>query len=309
MDLRDVQGRAYRIPSRRLRPFLVPVGGSRDPEALLAGLPSAGQPLRILLGEGRIYAVPESMLAGYERPAPPEDPLQDLLARGRRLIEEGDRLLQEQVVLTPTDLEALYPAEMAEPQVARIHRYYLERDPFAAFHSERDRLLDTSFTYGQTAVPALFRALRAVGAGPRDRFLDLGCGCGAAVLCAASLVGVAEGVDLVPAAVAFSEEAARDLGFPNAAFRVQDGRTVDLARYTIVYLAATAFSDELCAQLAGHLRSAPAGTRVISVSRPFRGGRLEDLGQDTFLFSWTGYGEPCPVEFYYSEVSDATTTQ
>lgn len=301
MDLRDVQGRRYRLSARRLRPYLVEV---RDAADLQAVLPRAGGPLRILLGEGRIYAVPESLL-----PDPVPDPVEELLERGRRLVEEGDRLLAAGGGLEPTDLEALYPEEMAVPQVARLHRYYLERDPFAAFHADPERPEDTSFTYGQTAVPALYRALRAVGAGPGDRFLDLGCGCGAAVLTAATLVDRAEGVDLVPAAVEFSARAARDLGIANATFRVQDGRTVDLHRATIVYLAATAFSDALCRQLAEHLQGAPAGMRVISVSRPFRGGRLEDLGGDSFLFSWTGYGQACPVEFYYSEVSDATTTQ
>lgn len=301
MDLRDVQGRRYRLAARRVRPYAVDV---RDPAHLADALPSAGEPLRILLGEGRLYAVPESLL-----PPPLPDPLQELLERGRRLMEEGDRLLAAGGGLEPTDLQALYPEEMALPEVARLHRYYLERDPFAAFHADPSRLGDASSTYGQTAIPALYRALRAVGAGPGDRFLDLGCGCGASVLTAAGLVGQAVGVDLVPAAVEFSTQAARALGVPNASFRVQDGRTVDLRGFTIVYLAATAFSDELCRQLGEHLQGGAAGTRVISVSRPFRGGRLEDLGGDSFLFSWTGYGQACPVEFYYSEVSDASTTQ
>lgn len=235
--------------------------------------------------------------------------MDDLLESGRRLLEQGERLLAGELELAPTDLAALYPGEMADPHLARIHRYFLERDAFGAFHADGSALADPSLLYGQTALPALARALAAVEAGPGDRFLDLGCGCGATVLWAAGRMERAVGVDLLPGAVDFARSAARDLGLGNATFLLQDLRHVDLAGSTLIFLAATAFPEDLCREVLERLQAAPAGTRVVSVSVPFVGGRLQDRGRQVLPFSWTGYGEPCPVEFFYSEVRDATTTQ
>lgn len=310
MDLRDADGALYRIPARRLREYRVP----DEAVARLRGLPSVGPgdlaaalppgveaaTVRFLHGGGRMYAVPRDRLAGWQAP----DPTAELLESGRRLVEDGQRLLAGEGRLEPTDLEALYPAEMAVPEVRRVHEWFASRDPFTAFFEGEGVPADPVFTYGQTAVPAVFRALRRVGLGPQDRFLDLGCGCGAAALLAAHFCSAAVGVDLVPAAIRFCRRAAAELGVENTEFRVEDGRLADLSRATVIYVAATAFSEELCQELEDHLRSASPGTRVISISRPFRS--LESLGEASWSFSWTGYGQACPVQFYFGRVASTT---
>jgi ubiquinone/menaquinone biosynthesis C-methylase UbiE len=64
------------------------------------------------------------------------------------------------------------------------------------------------------------QALAALALQPDDRFLDVGCGSGAAVRAAAAVVDRAVGVDLAPAMVARARELAA--GWPRAEFVVGD---------------------------------------------------------------------------------------
>lgn len=235
------------------------------------------------------------------------EPLPDLADFARLLLEHSEALLRGDADPGPTDLEALYPEELALPAVRRLHEYFLARDPFADFLADLPAGAGSGdgSTYGQTALPAAARLLRRVGMGPEDRLLDLGCGCGAVVLLAAALGTPSTGVDRVRAGLDFGRRAAGELGIPGARFEERDMLEVDLEGFSVLFVAATAFPEDLCAALEARLQGARPGTRIVSASRPFQEGRLRPLGHEICRFSWTGYGPAGPVIFYLSEVSGA----
>jgi SAM-dependent methyltransferase len=71
------------------------------------------------------------------------------------------------------------------------------------------------------------QALQALALGPDDRFLDVGCGTGAAVRAAAAIAKRAVGVDIAPGMIARAEELAA--GVPNAEFVVGDSEDLPFA--------------------------------------------------------------------------------
>src|SRR5688572_26973065 len=114
-------------------------------------------------------------------------------------------------------LEAHYGPEMAVTEVARLQNHYQGIDTYAIHKSGEARVGD-GFVYGDTAVPVVYRLLKRWGVGPQDHFLDLGCGCGMAVLAASLLAGRAEGVDVVEPAIDFCRRSARALELANVDF-------------------------------------------------------------------------------------------
>jgi SAM-dependent methyltransferase len=143
-----------------------------------------------------------------------------------------------------------------------------------------------SLTYGTTGAKSLYQALTRVAAGPDDRFLDIGCGCGLPVLIGSHFVGHARGVDIVNSMIEFAKRAAFELRRPNTTFQVANVRDVDIADADIVYVAGTTMSDDLRRVIGRRMTELRPGAVVISLTFPFQSDELVLI--DTFHspFAW-----------------------
>lgn len=313
----DVFQHAYEMPREAVEPYRLSRRGMQSllrrggvsPEELSCILPKAAQGAKsrvIILSDGDDYfAVPAEILEKYP---PSPNPRFDLVEEIPPLVfevlpdivapdgewppQEPCPTIEELLELDdePFDYEAHYKAELALPGVRRIHDYYRGVNTYEVFFDSHDPRAQKSrsFTYGDTAVPAIRRTLAKIGAGPDDVFVDLGCGCGAAVLTAAGMVKRARGIDLVPGVVDFCRSAADRLDIRNAEFEVGDIRHADLSEATIVYCAATTFPARLVRAINRRLQQARPGTRVVSITQPMGARGLRLTGQEYLMFSWSG---------------------
>lgn len=206
--------------------------------------------------------------------------------------------------LEPFVAESMFPEEMARPELRRIHEYFASRDPFGTYQAGRQKsaLNDKNFTFGQTPVPVVDCVLRQAGVGAEDTFVDLGSGCGLVTLTAATRVGRAIGVELLPEAVEFANRASEDLEITNAVFRCQDMLETDLSDISVAYVTATAFTPELKEALQERFEQAPAGMQILSTTARFDRGRVELVEQKVFSFSWTAAGFSLPVTLNFHRV-------
>lgn len=200
------------------------------------------------------------------------------------------------------DFYGNFPAEMAIPEVRRIHEHYEGIDVFSMFHRSRQQeaVEGKNFTYGDTPVPVLYQLLKGIDAGRQHRFLDLGCGFGKAVLTAALLTGHATGVDLVSGAVDFCRLSARTLQIENTTFLVQDILEADLSEADIVFVACTCFPEELRRQLKRRFKELRSGAWVVTTTHSFEGRSLRYLTGLKKKFSWSGWGDgsPCSIHIH-----------
>lgn len=156
----------------------------------------------------------------------------------------------------------------------------------------------SSLSYGETPLTLMAHLLDLVSAGPDDTFLDLGCGCGATNLVAASRVGRSLGVDIVPGAVEFARRAAARLKFTNVEFYHGDLLSFDVSQADIIYCAATAVSEWMAQQLARRSASFKAGARLIVAEHPLEAPGLELLERHQASMAWTRSTLPRPWTFY-----------
>jgi len=180
-----------------------------------------------------------------------------------------------------------------------LSRYYGSHDTH--LHSELsilEEVLPTYFpdqpmhpaiqalSYGETPLGVASDVLEWAGLKPEESFMDLGCGCGAVVLLAASRCRRAAGVDLSPAAIGFAQQAARDLEIYGPELRQGDLLQADLAPFDLLYCCSTAVSQWLAEQLSAKLNECRAGARLITVTHTLRSPRIQSIEQRCFRFSW-----------------------
>ncbi|MGE0489274.1 MAG: methyltransferase domain-containing protein [Vulcanimicrobiota bacterium] len=156
----------------------------------------------------------------------------------------------------------------------------------------------SSLSYGETPLALMARLLDLVHAGPHDTFLDLGCGCGATNLVAASRVGRSVGVDIVPGAVEFARRAAARLRFTNTRFYHGDLLSFDVSQADIIYCAATAVSEWMAQQLARRSASFKPGARLIVPEHPLEAANLELVERHQSAMAWTRSTLPRAWTFY-----------
>jgi hypothetical protein len=314
MRYTDVFEKAWDIPPQAMEPFRLSkrslsalVRGGLSPERFERLLPTrargqSGQILILTDGEAS-FAVPAPVLEPFPSTAnpgfgkvealPPEI-LEEPIIEIEECIETEEPVLEGMDPFELSDerfdYETYYAHELAHPGVRKLHEYFNERNTYEVFFKSHDprRQRSRSFTYGDTAVPAIFRILCRVGASRDDIFVDLGCGCGGAVLTAALLVKEARGIDLVPGVVDFCRKAAEDLGIANASFIVDDIRNAEIRDATIVYCAATTFPSRLVRAVNSQVRTTRPGTRVISITQPLGSRGLITARQEYVMFSWSG---------------------
>lgn len=218
-----------------------------EPEDSLEGLSS--EPQAVLTDGGRYYVVPRTKVSNSPEFAPH----------------------------TPFDLESIQEHFFSEQAIATA----IGVDPNTV--SERDR---GSLTYGTTGATSMLQVLERVGAGPADRFLDIGCGCGLPVLLASHYVGQAVGVELVEPMVVFARKSAQLFRRENTDFLAMNVRDLEVAGFDLVYLAATTLTDELRQVIGEKLSELRPGAVAVSLTYPFSHPHLVLI--DTFKspFSW-----------------------
>jgi len=141
--------------------------------------------------------------------------------------------------------------------------------------------------YGETPLITCAAILERVGAQSDDRLLDLGCGRGLMVLGAAQIAkSRARGIELLPGYVERATRVAADLGMQGVEFVHGDARQADLSWPTILFIAATTWSDNTLRAVEERLGDLPPGARVISLSAPLRHPDLSEFHQETLPFSW-----------------------
>jgi hypothetical protein len=198
----------------------------------------------------------------------------------------------------PFAWEEHYSAELAIPEVARLHQFFEGLDTYSWHQSGGASGGDGQWVYGDTGVPVMYRLLRRWGVGERDVFFDLGCGCGIPVFAASLLAGRAVGVDVVEPVVHFCQRAAAALESPNVEFYCQDLFATDISSATFIYLACTTFPPALRARLGEKMRQAKPGTKILSVTHPIQGKGIRHVLKVPQFFSWSGYGEGYNFEFH-----------
>ncbi|MBS2035249.1 class I SAM-dependent methyltransferase [bacterium] len=196
-----------------------------------------------------------------------------------------------------------------------LRRYYQNHDTHqTAELSILEEVLPTYFpdkpvhpaiqalSYGETPLPVGVTLLEWAGLKRWESFLDLGCGCGALVLLAASQCQRAAGVDLSPAAIQFAKAAGLALGVGNADFAEQDLLEAELGAFDVLYCCSTAVSQWLADQLGARLGSCRAGTRVVTVTHPLRAGGIRTIEQRSLRFSWHNDRNVKTWDFYLHQL-------
>ncbi len=170
-------------------------------------------------------------------------------------------------------------------------------------HRDRDerKTTERSFVYGEV-LPDSFEALMAMAQPqPSERFVDLGCGVGKAVLLAALQFPFAEltGVEQLPSLIRASRLALRRFNrllrptLPAARRDVKltfvhgDMRELDLRRVNVAFAHASCFERPLVEALTQKLSvELPSGARVVVVGRVFTSPSLELVRATTCQMDW-----------------------
>lgn len=188
------------------------------------------------------------------------------------------------------DLEALQSHFFSDAAVAAA----LELTPEALESVDKG-----SLTYGTTGANSLFQALERVCAGPQDKFLDIGSGCGLPVILASHVVGHAKGVELVRSMVDFAKESAETFGRKNTEFLVKNIRDLDISDIDIdiVYVAATTLTESLRTAIGEKLSQLRPGAVVISLTYTFDTDHLVLVDTLKSPFSWWQTSEAAEHRF------------
>ena len=171
-------------------------------------------------------------------------------------------------------------------QITRIREYLvgLAPDLLALRDCREHGLSGLGFTFGETRPGLVEDLLGLVDATGDDVFFDLGSGVGGGVLTAALVCRRAQGVEVLPRLHNAAVEAAEALEIKNAVFHNGDLRDADVREATILFSYATCFSDELVRAIAEKVAEAPAGARVLTVTRKLEHPALELLATESRLW-------------------------
>lgn len=174
--------------------------------------------------------------------------------------------------------------------IESLQDYFFSDEAVAAALEVTDVVLKSvdkgSLTYGTTGAQAIHDALVRIAAGPKDKFLDIGCGCGLPVHVAAGLVKLARGVEIVPPMVDFARRSSVELGFSNTEFEAANIRDLDIDDVDIVYLAGTTMTLELRTIISQKLEQLRPGALVISLTYAARSEHLVLVDKFRLPFSW-----------------------
>jgi len=251
--------------------------------------------------DASFFALDSSSLEEYrlETNSPqPLDAQTRLLPGGRtKVVTDGDSYY----VLSP---QFLTPKPFVKPtdlDLERLQSHFFSAQAVEAALGVPAEAMESkdrgSLVYGTTGAASIYEALSRIAAGPKDRFLDIGCGCGLPVLVASHLVGRATGLDIVPSMIDFAKRSAADFGRSNAHFLAANIRDVDVRDVDIVYVAATTLSQELRGVIATKLEQLRPGAVVISLTYSFPSEHLVLVDSFKSPFAWWSTSAPTEHSF------------
>lgn len=144
------------------------------------------------------------------------------------------------------------------------------------------------FRYGETPYCSGLELLKEAEVGPEDVLYDLGAARGKLVFLAALATGCqAVGLEMLASYCLLGERMVRTLHLEKQVeFRHGDFLFEDLSEATVLYTAATSWSEGTREALLARVEELDPGTRWISVGWELRHPRLELLKARRLLFSW-----------------------
>jgi len=144
------------------------------------------------------------------------------------------------------------------------------------------------FRFGETPYSAGLEILKEAGIGPHDVFYDLGAGKGKMTFLAALATGCrAVGLEMLASYTLIAQRIVGALCLEGRAeFRHADFLNADLGEATVLYAAASSWSEATRELLLERIAGLTPGTRWISVGWECRHPALELLSARRLLFSW-----------------------
>lgn len=142
-----------------------------------------------------------------------------------------------------------------------------------------------AFPYGETPLLTLKVIADRSGLSSKDKVVELGCGRGRSVFFLSHYKRCqVKGIEWVPGFVAHAQSVARRFKVEGVSFTCADMRQADLKDATFVYLYGTCLDDASIEQIKIALKALPAQAKIVTVSYPIEGFKIED--QFTASFPW-----------------------
>jgi len=196
----------------------------------------------------------------------------------------------EILTLGPREWPALWRVPGLVKVEALFFAFYLLRFPaWEIWLQTRDLSRPREdFRFGETPYPAGLEILRQAEVGPEDVFYDLGAGKGKMTFLAALACGCrAVGLEMLASYTLVGNRMVRTLKLTDRVdFRHADFLNADLGEATVLYTAASSWSQPTREALLARADQLAPGTRWISVGWECRHPRLELLKARRLLFSW-----------------------
>ncbi len=147
-------------------------------------------------------------------------------------------------------------------------RKYLLRSPYRiSRHYLKSKKSKELYTYGETPLTTFEKIAKEAEIRPGDRFLELGCGRGRAVLFFAHFYQCqAFGIERIPQFVTRAKSVALEHEVRSAHFECSDIFEAKWPAAHLIYLYGTCLQDEEIAQLVERFKSCPEKPRILSVS-------------------------------------------
>jgi len=129
--------------------------------------------------------------------------------------------------------------------------------------------------------------LRNLDIKPGDLFIDLGCGRGMTVYYARLLFDMkARGYDLIATFILKARLINCFLRISSVEFIEDNILNADLGNAKVVYIVPTTFSPDFLEKVNKKLQEVPAGSYIVSVSRPLQEEHHELIRKESLLYSW-----------------------
>jgi len=144
-----------------------------------------------------------------------------------------------------------------------------------------------NYICGETPCITLRAILRNLEIRPGDLFIDLGCGRGMTVYYARLLFDMkARGYDLIATFILKARLINCFLQISDVEFIEDTILNADLGDARVVYIVPTTYSPDFFEEVNKKLLEVPAGSYIVSVSRPLQEEHYELIRKEIHLYSW-----------------------
>lgn len=170
-----------------------------------------------------------------------------------------------------------------------LKRHYQFSSQFKVSRQEAKNLPvpERELTYGESPWLTIERICQVLEVTKDDVFYDLGCGTGKVAFFVNATYDIQTvGVEIIPTFIRNAKEIVRELRLKKLEFHEANIFDIDWSPATIIYIAGTCFDDETIDRITRKLEQTHIGTRIVTVSYPLRASYLEQILQQTLLYSW-----------------------